>query len=57
MIRQLTIQEDPQTGDLYLDLTEELCDEMGWSIGDDLVWEERADGAWSLRKKDASTVE
>ena len=53
----LFVKEDPLSGDLYLELTEELCNEMGWTVGDTLLWEERDDGAWTLRKKDASTVE
>ena len=52
MQHKLQIVEDPQTGDLLLDLTEELCDEMGWTVGDTLKWEDRGDGSWSLRKLD-----
>lgn len=48
----LFVKEDPQTGDLYLDLTEKLCNEMGWTVGDVMLWEDRGDGSWSLRKKD-----
>lgn len=51
-LRKLEIVEDPQTGDLLLDLTEELCNEMGWSVGDNIVWEDRGDGSWLLRKAD-----
>lgn len=46
------VQEDPHSGDLLIDLTEELCNEMGWTVGDTLLWEKREDGTWSLRKKD-----
>ena len=53
----LQVKEDPDTGDLYLELTEELMSEMGWSIGDDLLWTENKDGSWSLEKKDAPTLE
>jgi len=48
----LFVKEDPQTGDLYLDLTEKLCNEMGWTVGDVMLWEDQGDGSWSLRKKD-----
>lgn len=54
MLQTLNIVEDPRSGDLLLDLTKELCNEMGWSAGDILVWEDRGDGSWSLRKKDVS---
>lgn len=50
MPRELFIIEDPETGDLLLDLTEELCEEMGWSVGDTLKWEDNGDGSWSVRK-------
>ena len=55
--RTLKVDTDPQSGDLYLQLTDELMDEMGWTVGDTLLWEEQANGSWTLRKKDASTVE
>lgn len=55
--RTLKIDTDPQSGDLYLQLTDELMDEMSWSVGDTLLWEEQENGSWSLRKKDASIVE
>ena len=55
--KTLDIVEDPQTGDLLLQLTDELCDQMGWAIGDNLVWENINDGTWSVRKEDnASTL-
>lgn len=57
MKQTLNVVEDPQTGDLLLDLTEELCNEMGWKVGDTLQWEKLDDGSWSLKKKDASTME
>ena len=57
MKQTLNIVEDPQTGDLLLDLTEELCNEMGWKVGDTLQWEKLDNGSWSLKKKDASTME
>lgn len=42
--------EDPETGDLCLELTDELLEEMGWNVGDTLLWEENSDGSWSLTK-------
>lgn len=53
----LFVKEDPLSGDLYLELTEELCNEMGWTVGDVLLWEDQGDGSWSLRKKDDVLVE
>lgn len=50
MKRELFIIEDPETGDLLLDLTEELCEELGWTVGDTLQWEDNGNGSWSVRK-------
>ena len=53
----LTVGEDPQTGELYLDLPDDLIENMGWSVGDTLTWKDNGDGSWSLQKLDASTME
>ena len=55
--RTLTVQEDALTGDLYLQLTDELMEEMSWSEGDTLQWIDNEDGTWSLKKSDAPTME
>lgn len=54
--RTLDIVEDPQTGDLLLQLTDELCEEMGWTVGDILEWIDNKDGSWSIKKKDETTT-
>lgn len=51
------VDKDPQSGDLYLQLTDELLEEMGWSEGDTLQWTDNGDGTWSLEKKNAPTVD
>ena len=48
--RSLTVQEDPQTGDLFLELPEELLEEMGWKEGDTLSWTSGDNGSWLIRK-------
>ena len=45
------IEEDPETGDLVLPLPTELLNQMGWDIGDDLVWTDNFNGTFSLSKK------
>ena len=45
------VEEDPDTGDLVLPLPAELLNQMGWDIGDDLVWEDNFNGTFSLSKK------
>ena len=34
------VEQDPDTGDLILPIPDELLAEMGWVLGDELVWEE-----------------
>lgn len=56
--KTLTVDKDPQSGDLYLQLTDDLMEEMGWTVGDTLQWIENEDGTWSLRiKSDAPTMD
>ena len=56
-LKTLTVDKDPQSGDLYLQLTDDLMEEMGWSVGDNLIWIDNKDGTWSLEKKNAPTVD
>lgn len=56
-LKTLKVDADPQSGDLYLQFTDELMDEMGWTVGDILQWIDNEDGTWSLRKKDALSVD
>lgn len=55
--KTLKVVEDPQSGDLLLNLTDELCEEMGWAVGDTLEWIDNENGSWSLKKADAPTLE
>lgn len=51
MAHTVTVEEDPDTGDLVLPIPTELLNQMGWDIGDDLVWSDNFDGSFSLEKK------
>ncbi len=44
--------EDPEQ--LILDLGQELCDELGWAVGDTLVWTDLKDGSWQIKKASPS---
>jgi hypothetical protein len=46
----VNVVEDPDTGDLMLDLGIELCAELGWQEGDTLEWTDNKDGSWMIRK-------
>lgn len=49
MIIQL---ETDENGDLILPLSDELCAEAGWKIGDTIEWIDNGDGSWTMRKKE-----
>lgn len=46
----VTVEEDPETGDLVLPLPTELLALQGWVEGDDLDWQDNGDGSWTLLK-------
>jgi hypothetical protein len=45
------IIQDPDTKELVLDLGMELCQQMGWKIGDELQWIDNEDGSWTLTQQ------
>lgn len=46
----ITVEEDPETGDLLLPLPADLLVMQGWFEGDTLEWNDNGDGSWSLTK-------
>lgn len=56
LIRRLI--EDPNDPEqLILDLGQELCDELGWNVGDTLVWTDNKDGSWQIKKADPESAQ
>jgi len=51
----ITIEEDPETGELLLPFSDELLEQVGWKIGDTIEWIDNKDGTWTMRKKDEIT--
>ncbi len=47
----VTIQED-ENGELILPLGDNVCEELGWKIGDTLDWKDNGDGSWTITKKE-----
>ncbi len=47
---KFTIQED-ENGELYIELPQDLLDEMGWDYTTDLTWTVNDDGTIGLREK------
>ncbi|MDA9374082.1 AbrB/MazE/SpoVT family DNA-binding domain-containing protein [bacterium] len=46
----LVVQEDPTTGELFIELPERLLRQLGWKEGDGLEWLEQPDGSWAINK-------
>ena len=46
----VTLEEDPDTGELILPLNDEILEECGFKIGDDIEWTDRGDGSWAIAK-------
>jgi len=40
---------EDDNGDYFLDFGD-ICEELGWEVGDTLVWSDNGDGSWSLAK-------
>jgi bifunctional DNA-binding transcriptional regulator/antitoxin component of YhaV-PrlF toxin-antitoxin module len=51
-IKDTVVLETDENGELVLPLTPGLMEELGWEIGDDLVWEDMGDSTFSIKKKD-----
>ena len=41
-----------EAGELYIELPDQLLENLGWSVGDDLEWTASETGSWILTKKE-----
>ena len=48
--QKIYIQEDPESGELFVELPDKLLKQLGWKEGDDLRWIEEENGNWSIKK-------
>jgi len=48
----VTIQENDEDKELYIELPPEALNQVGWDEGDTLLWEELTSGAWQVTKKE-----
>jgi len=49
MTRTVQVIEDPDNPEeLLLDLGTELCEELGWKVGDTVQWIDNKDGTWQI---------
>jgi hypothetical protein len=48
--RTVQVIEDPNNPEeLLLDLGTELCEELGWKVGDTIQWIDNKDGTWQIK--------
>jgi hypothetical protein len=54
--KTVQVIEDPNNPEeLLLDLGTELCEELGWKVGDTVQWIDNKDGTWQLLKMTGQT--
>jgi len=53
----LVVQEDPETGDLFIELPQRLLKQLGWNEGDDLQWIQDTNGNWTVKKVEEDEAE
>ena len=46
----ITVEQDPDTGELILPISDRLLQEVGWKVGDSVRWIDNKDGTWTIRK-------
>ena len=48
----VTLEEDPETGDLILPFTPDMLAQVGWDFGDVIEWTPSDHGSFILSKKE-----
>jgi len=48
---------EDENGELILPLNDEIFYDLGWEVGDTVVWKDLGDGSWSISKKKPEIVE
>ncbi len=48
---------EDENGELILPLSDEICQAVGFKIGDTVVWKDNEDGTWSITKKEVQETE
>lgn len=48
----VTVEEDPATGECFIQLPEEVLAAMNLKENDTIIWKDNEDGTWSLTKKE-----
>jgi len=46
------VQKDNKTQELFVEFPPGCIDQVGWDVGDTVIWEELPNGGYSLKKKE-----
>jgi hypothetical protein len=46
------VQQDGKTKELFIEFPPGCIDQVGWDVGDTVIWEELPSGGYSLTKKE-----
>jgi len=49
--RTLTIEEDNDTGDLYIAIPPDIIESLNWQENDVLLWTENPNGSFTIQKQ------
>ena len=50
----IEVQQDGKTKELYIEFPPDALDQVGWDVGDTVIWEELPSGTgYSLKKKES----
>ncbi len=52
----ISLEEDPETGDLILPLNDDILEQTGWKTGDNIEWTDNKDGSWTMKKIETQWV-
>jgi hypothetical protein len=52
----VTLETDPDTGELILPLSDEMMAGLRWEVGDTVEWIDNHDGSWTIRIKKRSLL-
>lgn len=47
---RIVMESPDDSGDLMIELGEEIMQAVGWHVGDEIEWIDNKDGSWTLRK-------
>ena len=57
MTTTVKIIYDDETDEYILPLGNDVCDAVGWHVGDTIYWHDNGDGTYTLTKKDDKRLE